>query len=143
MVAGSVAEFIEPTCPGAVLVPGGATVCGGRGDAVIRVDEREHHRRAALGLGAVDLSVVSGLFELPLGYTVRWDDLDQAACEKARSWPDGIVDHHQGGVRRRLVPPVHVDLVVVTGLSWIPGARAAAAFGGKGSGASDLRSVQR
>lgn len=97
----------------------------------IRVDMAEHTRRAGHGLGALTRSQVNDMFVLPHGYWVSWADLTPGrrwAMRDYSQYPDGIVERSEDGARRQAVPPVTVDLAVVTGLSWTPGMRAAGAF---------------
>lgn len=114
---------------GIAFVPAGAQVAGGVGDALIEVDEPEHHRRVRSGLGAVTtLGLLDRLLGLPLGEWVRWDDFSSDDAQRLRMAPVGVVDQAPHGVRRTLVPPVTVPLVVVRSSSWRHGLRRASAF---------------
>lgn len=104
------------------------TTCGITGDALIRVDMAEHERRTAVGLRALSCVTVDAMFSLPLGCLIRWDDMDPHLARFLRRLPHGIVERNEHGVRRLVVPPVKVELVVVSGSSWSPGLRRAGSF---------------
>lgn len=114
---------------GVAFVPAGAQVAGGVGDALVEVDEQEHHRRVASGLGAVtSLGLLDYLLGLPLGEWVRWGDLSVDGVHRLRMAPVGVVDQSPRGVRRTLVPPATVPLVLVRSSSWRRGLCRASAF---------------
>ena len=115
----------------AAAVPRAAEVSGGRGDAVVRLDLVEHHRRRAAGLGAVtDLSVLNALMNLPLNAAVPCADLGPSTRTLLDRAPAGCLQWPQGGQQvRRLVRPVaRIPLVIVPAKTWRPGLRRAAAF---------------
>jgi hypothetical protein len=115
--------------PGVAFVPGAARAAGGVGDALIEVDEQEHRRRAAVGLGAVTaLGLLDRLLALPLGAWVRWADLHPEAVRRLREAPAGVVEQSSEGVRRVLVPAAAVPMVLVRSASWRRGLRTASAF---------------
>lgn len=115
--------------PGVAFVSAGAQVAGGVGDALIEVDEQEHHRRVASGLRTVtSLGLLDCLLGLPLGAWLRWDDLSVDDAHRLRMAPVGVVDQSPRGVRRTLVPPATVPLVLVRSSSWRRGLRRASAF---------------
>lgn len=111
------------------FVPAGAQVAGGVGDALVEVDEPEHHRRAASGLGAVTgIGLLDRLLGLPSGEWVRWDDLSIEDIHQLQMAPVGVIDQSPRGVRRTLVPAATVPLVLVRSSSWRRGLRKASAF---------------
>jgi len=115
--------------PGIALVPGAARVAGGTGDALLEIDVPEHQRRVMSGLrAATDLGLLSRLLRLPLGGLVQWEDLSPDDQRILRSAADGIVDCSPAGVRRVLVQPVSVPLVLVRSRSWRRGLRTASVF---------------
>lgn len=119
--------FNRPTC--IAFVPDGAQVASGLGDALVEVDEQEHDRRAAHGLGGVtSLGLLDRLLGLPLGEWVRWDDLSVDDVKRLQMAPVGVVEQSPRGVRRTLVPPATVPLVVVRSSSWRRGLRTVSAF---------------
>ncbi len=82
---------------------------------LVEVNEEEHWRRRARGLGAIgDRSVINALAGLPAHAEVLRASLP-SAVERAlrREAAAGTVDGGQGVVRRRAVPPLRVALVVV------------------------------
>ncbi|MGH3939854.1 MAG: hypothetical protein ACRDTG_14740 [Pseudonocardiaceae bacterium] len=104
-------------------------MAGGVGDALVEVDEQEHNRRAASSLGAVtSLGLLDCLLGLPLGECVRWNDLSVEDVHRLQMAPLGVIDQSTRGVRRVLVPPATVPLVVVRSSSWRRGLRRANAF---------------
>lgn len=116
-------------CSGLAFVSAGAQVAGGVGDALVEVDEHEHHRRVASGLGAVtSLGLLDCLLGLPSGEWVRWGDLSVDDVHRLQVAPVGVVDQSSRGVRRTLVPPATVPLVVVRSSLWRRGLRRASAF---------------
>lgn len=111
------------------LVAAGAQVAGGVGDALVEVDEQEHNRRVASGLDAVtSLGLLDRLLGLPLGEWVRWNDLSSEDAHQLQMAPVGVADQSPQGVRRTLVPPATVALVVVRSSSWRRGLRRASTF---------------
>lgn len=110
------------------LVPRAVTTCSITGDALIRPDLTEHERRTAVGLGALGLVTVDAMFSLPLGGLIRWGDIDPYLASFLRRLPDGIIERLDRGVCRLAIPPVKVELVVVSGSSWRPGLRRAGSF---------------
>ncbi|MQA88068.1 MAG: hypothetical protein GEV03_26485 [Streptosporangiales bacterium] len=115
--------------PGVAFVPGAARVAGGTGDALIEVNEEEHRRRAAIGLGAVTaLGMLDRLLGLPLGEWVRWDDIHPDVARRFRTAPAGAVDLSSRGVRRMMAPAATVPVVLVRSSSWRCGLRTASAF---------------
>lgn len=116
-------------CTGVAFVSAGAQVAGGVGDALIEVDEQEHHRRVTSGLQTVtSLGLLDCLLGLPLGEWIRWGDLSVDDAHRLRMAPVGVVDQSPRGVRRTLVPPATVPLVLVRSFSWRRGLRRASAF---------------
>jgi hypothetical protein len=114
----------------AAVIPYGAKTYSTKAHAAVRIDLAEHERRAAVGLGALDRSTINAMFSLPHGYWVRWDDLVPNLGKMLKSAPDGIVECSRYSVRRLCLPPVTVDLAVVTGLPWTAGLSAASSFAG-------------
>jgi hypothetical protein len=110
------------------VIPGAATTHGATAHALIRIDHVEHQRRATCGLGALDRNTVNVMFSLPHGYWVRWDDLNASLAGHLTPLVEGAVEFSDYGVRRLAVPPVVVELAVVTGLPWRRGLRAAGSF---------------
>ena len=111
-----------------VAVAALSTASGAKTEGLIRICNDEHERRVRCGLGALGRITINGLFSLPYGYWVRWDDLGTGLAKSLRDGPDGVVERSAHGVRRWAVPPVTVELAVVTGLSWGPGLSTAGAF---------------
>jgi hypothetical protein len=115
--------------PDVFLVAAGARVAGGMGDAQLEVNQQEHHRRAAVGLHEVTrLGLLDRLLGLPLDEWVRWDDINPDDAQRFRMAPTGVVDLSSRGVRRLLVQPAIVVLVLVRSSSWRRGLRSASAF---------------
>jgi hypothetical protein len=112
------------------VVPHGAKTYSAKAHAAVRIDIVEHDRRAAVGLGALNRSVINAMFSLPLGHLVRWDDLAPNLGKLLNAAPTGIVECSSYGVRRLCQPPVTVDLAVVTGRPWTAGLSAASSFAG-------------
>jgi hypothetical protein len=112
------------------IVPYGAKTYSAKAHAAIRIDIAEHERRAHCGLGALERAAINSMFSLPYGHWIRWEDLEPPVDKYLRRLPDGIVEHSDYGVRRLVVPPLTVELAVVTGLSWSKGLSAAATFAG-------------
>lgn len=110
------------------VVPHGATTYGAKAHAVIRIDMAEHQRRQQVGLGALDRRAVNAMFSLPHGYWVRWDDIGVGSAAALTPVLEGTVEFSEYGVRRLAVPPVVVELAVVTGLPWKRGLKAAGSF---------------
>jgi len=124
---GSVAAQVRPT--GVAVVAGAAKVAGGRADAWVDIDEREHRRRALLGLGAVtSLELLDRVLGLPRGGWVRWNDLTPEETRSLRAAPTGVVVGSALGVCRTLAPPAAVPLVLIRSASWRRGLRTASAF---------------
>jgi hypothetical protein len=76
------------------------------------LDWAEHHRRAALGAGAVtDQALLERLLNLPAGAPVH----DHSLWGEAASWPGGAATRAGNGqaVTRLLEPVLRVDQVVV------------------------------
>jgi hypothetical protein len=104
------------------LFPAGADVVrvmlqGTTVDAVVRLDQAEHRRRARCGLGAVSYpKLLRRLRELPLRSMVD----DPLLRAETHLLPDGVVDRDAGGdaVARLLSAPLVIDAVVI----WTPGA---------------------
>jgi hypothetical protein len=114
---------------GLAVVPGAARAAGGTGDALVEVDLYEHQRRALAGLAAVtDLGLLARLLRLPHGELVLWEDLGAEDQRRVRSAPDGVVNCSSAGVRRVLVQPAAVPLVLVRSRSWRRGLRTASVF---------------
>ena len=124
-----VSAVIAARFPDAALVPCGARGTSATGDAVVRVDQDEHARRAATGLGAVtNLALLDVLIGLPLGELVEWRDLTEREVSYTRKAPAGVLDRSPEGVRRLLIPPATVPLVVARAASWRKGLERAGAF---------------
>lgn len=108
----------------------GARVPGARGDVVIAVDDAEHRRRVAAGLGGVvDLGLLDALMSLPPGAGVPGHELGDVAGWHLRRAPKGCVHWSEdGSVTRLLARVCEVDLVIVRSGSWRAGLRRAAEF---------------
>jgi hypothetical protein len=112
---------------GCSYVEGGATVSGGRGDAVLQVDLDEHRRRQAHGLGAVtDLWTLDRLLCLPFALPVA-DTCLSAEDEKVVRIP-GVAAQTSEGFLRVIRPVAEVRFVVIRATQWRSGIRRAAAF---------------
>lgn len=114
----------------AAAVPGAARVSGGRADAVVVIDDGEHARRTAVGLGAVaDYSTLYALMCLPVDAPVPVADLGEVTRRLLGKAPVGCVDWlDTTHVRRRYVPAATAPLVVIRGATWRPALRRAAVF---------------
>ena len=125
-------EAKSPTELVAAALPSAARVTGAIADAVVRIDEGEHARRAELGLaaGVEDLDLLDALMCLPLNHAVSVDDLEVVELAHLRACPPGCVQWIDDGSRvlRRLAPATTIELVVVHAQRWRSGLRRAAAF---------------
>jgi hypothetical protein len=98
---------------------------------VLTINEAEHERRRAAGVGGIpSLAVLDALMCLPAGVDVSTADLGDRCLARLREARPGCVEWLQGGrvVHRLAVPPVDVALVVVDATDWRTGLRRAAAF---------------
>lgn len=113
---------------GEELVADGARAAGGKGDAIVRLNNEEHARRQRADVGAItDLYLLDQLMTLPLGHEIRIDDIANGRSLLTRQ-PPGVIDMSTRGIRRLAVPPLDVRLVIVRSSRWWDGLRRAAAF---------------
>jgi len=117
------------------VVAKAARVTGAVADAVVEIDADEHRRRAACGLGAVELlGLLDALMCLPYGAAIPVRDVGKVALWHLHQAPEGCVQWGGGEsgcnalVRRLLVPVASVPLVVVRAAGWRTGLRRAAQF---------------
>ncbi|GAA2293638.1 hypothetical protein [Streptomyces violaceusniger] len=105
---------------------------GQRIKARVTVYADEARRRTEAGLGAVDSrSLLTRLYELPVGVPVPLSALDAYSLRALRAAPPGVVDldEARGLAVRRLAPVARVELVLVEGSGWDQVVRSASQFG--------------
>jgi len=116
------------------VVAKAARVTGAVADAVVDIDADEHRRRAACGLGGVELlGLLDALMCLPHGAAIPVRDVGKVALWHLRQAPEGCVqwltDTAGNELVRRLLSSVaSVPLVVVHAAGWRTGLRRAAQF---------------
>lgn len=108
-----------------VWVPSGARLSGARADAAIEVDQVEHERRLAHGLGAVtDLALLETFMSLPHELPVPMGRLDASQVDRLARAPRGCCTVESSGsgdeLVRLLQRPCSVQLVVVRGRGRAP-----------------------
>lgn len=123
---------VEITAAAAALGAAGdiVSVClaGEHVYAVLRVDEAEHQRRRAAGVGAVtDRLVLEAMAGLPRACPVSLDDLDPLTRSALALAPDGLVSYAADTVTRTWTPAVRLTAVLAQRSS-IRSAIAAAAW---------------
>jgi len=83
---------------------------------LLDLDEAEHRRRRERGLGSViSREFLRLLSDLPHGEAVRVVDLTSPERRCLGRLPCGVVDAAGGWVTRLALPPVTIDLAIVTG----------------------------
>ncbi|SMD27627.1 hypothetical protein [Kibdelosporangium aridum] len=102
---------------------------GGVVDVAYCLDESEHARRVAAGVGAVtQRGVLDALMGLPVGLPVAVHDLSERERHLLQRVPHGVVDYDGRNVVRRAVAPLSVRFAMVTARSWREGLRKAGQF---------------
>jgi hypothetical protein len=113
-VIGAMSALIEGEP--ATYVASAGRITGGRADAFVRIDEAEHARRQACGMGAVpDLAVLNLLMDLPLGQPVDASSLTVSETWALQRTPVGAVMRDGRWVVRVGRPVADVVAVVAWG----------------------------
>lgn len=126
----AVSAWPRLTSPGAPIETGMVRMFGVRAVVAHRPDVVEQARRDAAGLGPLaSREVCEALMELPAGLPVPSRAVsDQRTRRALLGLPGGVVDIQDGGLVRRAVPPLVVELAVVAARTWQDGLTAAARF---------------
>lgn len=97
-------------------------------DLEYSLNQPEHDRRQAVGLGAVTrIDTLDAFMDLPAGLPVS--DLSKRARRYLLRAPKGTLEFTLDGVVRRIVPPLTVLSIVVRSKSWAIGSVKAGQFG--------------
>lgn len=99
--------------------------------ALVEIDEDEHRRRQAEGLGAVeDRDLWEVLANLPYGVAIPWSDLDPVLAALLDVAPSGVIEALEDRLVRVIRPALRVRGVVAASRYWRSGLELVSRFSG-------------